>query len=85
MAAGISEELGTREQEELARLLDPPYSARIEEDEPKTMFEDLYDSDEHRFSLGAEIMYGLGYLSVPVSTGLVDYEEYYALSDDESE
>ncbi len=38
MAAGISEELGTREQEELARLLDPPYSARIEEDEPKTMF-----------------------------------------------
>lgn len=85
MAAGISEELGHRERQQLARLLDPDYSARIEDDEPETMFEDLYDSYEHRFSLGAELMYGLGYLSFPVSTGLVDYEEYYALNDEESE
>lgn len=85
IAAGISEELGDRERQQLARFLDPDYSARIEDDEPETMFEDRYDSYEHRFSLGAEIMYGLGYLSFPVSTGLVDYEEYYALSDEESE
>lgn len=85
IAFGVSEELGDRERQQLAHFLDPDYSARIEDDEPETMFEDLYDSYEHRFSLGAEIMYGLKYLSFPVSTGLVDYEEYYALNDDESE
>lgn len=82
---GVSEELGDRERQQLAHFLDPDYSARIEDDDPETMFEDLYDSHEHRFSLGTEIMYGLSYLSFPVSTGLVDYEEYYALNDDESE
>ena len=82
---GVSEELGDRERQQLAHFLDPDYSARIEGAEHETMFEDLYDSYEHRFSLGTEIMYGLSYLSFPVSTGLVDYEEYYALNDDESE
>lgn len=85
IAVGVSEELGDRERQQLAHFLDPDYSARLEDDEPETMFEDLYDSYEHRFSLGAEIMYGLSYLSFPVSTGLVDYEEYYALNDEESE
>lgn len=85
IAAGVSEELGDREREQLAHFLDPDYSARIEDDEPETMFEDLYISYEHHFSLGAEIMFGLRYLSFPVSTGLVDYEEYYALNTEESE
>lgn len=42
-------------------------------------FEDAYVSREHRFSLGREVTTGRAYLAVPVSNGIVDYEEYYAL------
>lgn len=42
--------------------------------------EDAYVSREHHFSLGVELESGRPYLSIPVSNGLVDYEEYYALS-----
>ncbi|GAB2566378.1 hypothetical protein [Leucobacter ruminantium] len=85
IVVGVSEELGDRERQQLAHFLDPDYSARIEDDEPETKFEDIYVSQEHRFSLGAELIFGIGYLSIPVSTGLVDYEEYYALNRDEFE
>lgn len=46
-------------------------------------FEDRYVSVEHRFSLGEETVSGTYFLSFPVSNGLVDYEEYYALDDEE--
>ena len=85
LAVGVSEELDAGRQSQLARFLDPDYSARVEDDEPETQFEDIYVSQEHRFSLGAELIFGIGYLSIPVSTGLVDYEEYYALNRDEFE
>ena len=40
-------------------------------------FVDSYVSREHRFSLGREADSGRYYLSIPVSNGVVDYEEYY--------
>lgn len=43
-------------------------------------FEDSYFSREHRFSLGVETDSARPYLSIPVSNGVVDYEEYYELS-----
>ena len=46
-------------------------------------FEDRYVSVEHRFSLGEETVSGTCFLSFSVSNGLVDYEEYYALDDEE--
>lgn len=46
-------------------------------------FEDRYVSREHRFSLGEETVSGTYFLSFPVSNGLVDYEEFYALNDEE--
>jgi hypothetical protein len=42
-------------------------------------FVDSYVSPEHRFSLGREAGSGRHYLSIPVSNGVVDYEEYYEL------
>lgn len=38
---------------------------------------------EHRYSLGVEEESATPYLSIPVSSSLADYEEYYALSDAE--
>ena len=43
-------------------------------------FQDTSFSREHRYSLGVETASGLHYLSIPVSTGLVDYEERYEIS-----
>ena len=37
---------------------------------------------EHRFSIGIEEDSGKYYLSIPVSNGLVDYEEYYEIDHD---
>ena len=45
-------------------------------------FEDAYTSIEDRYSLGVESTSGRFYTSIPVSNGVVDYEEYYELSDD---
>lgn len=36
-------------------------------------------SREHRFSLGIEEESGRYYVSIPVSNGLADYEEYYEI------
>lgn len=43
-------------------------------------FNDTYFSREERFSVGTEQESGKKYLSIPVSNGLVDYEEYYELT-----
>ncbi|KAA1248568.1 hypothetical protein F0Q45_19890 [Mycobacterium simiae] len=46
-------------------------------------FDDTYFSREDRYSLGVESTSGRYYASIPVSNGLVDYEEYYELSQEE--
>lgn len=42
-------------------------------------FEDVYFSKEDRYSIGIETDSGRYYVSIPVSNGLVDYEEHYAI------
>ena len=42
-------------------------------------FNDIFFSKEHSYSLGTELKSGKHYLSIPVSNGLVDYEEYYEI------
>lgn len=42
-------------------------------------FEDVYFSNEDRYSIGTETDSGRYYVSIPVSNGLVDYEEHYAI------
>lgn len=42
-------------------------------------FEDTFFSLEDRYSLGVESPSGKYYASFPVSSGFVDYEEYYEL------
>ncbi|TDZ76262.1 hypothetical protein [Mycobacteroides salmoniphilum] len=43
-------------------------------------FEDAYFSKVDRYSIGTETDSGRPYVSIPVSNGLVDYEEYYAVN-----
>ncbi len=40
-------------------------------------FQDVLVSREHMFSVGFEQDSGRFYVSIPVSNGMVDYEEYY--------
>ncbi|MGC5704388.1 hypothetical protein J4P02_29715 [Pseudomonas sp. NFXW11] len=42
-------------------------------------FNDLFVSREEMFSMGVEAISGQYYLAFPVSIGVVDYEEYYAI------
>ncbi len=46
---------------------------------------DVFVSREDRYSIGTELDSGRHYVSIPVSNGLVDYEEYYAISPQQSE
>lgn len=46
-------------------------------------FEDTYFSRDDRYSLGIESVSGRYYASIPVSNGIVDYEEYYELTQDQ--
>lgn len=46
-------------------------------------FEDTYFSREDRYSIGVESISGRYYVSIPVSNGIVDYEEYYELTPDQ--
>lgn len=46
-------------------------------------FEKAFVSREDRYSLGVETQSGLHYAAIPVSNQLVDYMEYYKLTDDE--
>ncbi|MDZ3991658.1 hypothetical protein [Pseudomonas sp. Teo4] len=42
-------------------------------------FKDLFVSRQHMFSMGIEEDSGQHFVSFPVSNGMVDYEEYYAV------
>jgi len=42
-------------------------------------FKDVLVNREERFSVGAEQDSGKHYVSIPVSNGVVDYEEYYEI------
>jgi hypothetical protein len=46
-------------------------------------FEDKYFSRDDRYSLGIESTSGRYYASMPVSNGIVDYEEYYEITPDQ--
>jgi hypothetical protein len=46
-------------------------------------FEDTFFSSEDRYSIGVESISGRYYASIPVSNGIVDYEEYYDLTRDQ--
>ncbi|MEM6108585.1 hypothetical protein AAHS21_20475 [Mycobacterium sp. 050272] len=46
-------------------------------------FEDTYFSRDDRYSIGIESVSGRYYASIPVSNGIVDYEEYYELTQDQ--
>jgi len=48
-------------------------------------FNDVLVSREDRYSIGTELDSGSHYVSIPVSNGVVDYEEYYAISPEQSE
>lgn len=43
-------------------------------------FDDTYFSKDDRYSLGVESTSGRNYASIPVSNGIVDYEEYYEIT-----
>jgi hypothetical protein len=46
-------------------------------------FDDTFFSSEDRYSVGVESISGRYYASIPVSNGIVDYEEYYDLTRDQ--
>lgn len=46
-------------------------------------FTDTYFSKEDRYSLGVEALSGQYYASIPVSNGIVDYEEYFEITPDQ--
>jgi hypothetical protein len=46
-------------------------------------FVDSYINRDKRYSLGTETASGRRYVSIPVSNSMVDYEEYYVISEDE--
>jgi hypothetical protein len=46
-------------------------------------FDDTFFSREGRYSIGVESISGRYYASIPVSNGIVDYEEYYELTRDQ--
>ncbi|WP_090681008.1 hypothetical protein [Paraburkholderia phenazinium] len=48
-------------------------------------FEDCFVSAEHRFAIGREIDSGRYYPSIPVSNRLVDYDEYYEITESDTE
>lgn len=45
----------------------------------------MFGSQEDRYSIDAELDAGRLYVSIPVSNGVVDYEEYYAISAEQSD
>ncbi|GHE28348.1 hypothetical protein GCM10007167_07300 [Vulcaniibacterium thermophilum] len=59
----------------MTAILSAPYSP----ERAPVKFRDVLVSREDRFSLGIEETSGRYYLSIPVSNGLVDYEEYYEI------
>lgn len=43
-------------------------------------YDDVFFSGEERYSIGIESKSGKRYVSIPVSNGPLDYEEYYELT-----
>lgn len=50
---------------------------------PKLQFDDMLISQEEQYSLGVERVTGRRYISVSVSQGFADYEEFFEISDEE--
>lgn len=50
---------------------------------PRLQFDDMMISQEEQFSLGVERTTGVHYISVSVAAQVVDYEEYYELTEEE--
>lgn len=48
-------------------------------------YQDNFFSREDRYSIGIETDSGRYYISIPVSNGVLDYEEYYQLDPDQYE
>lgn len=48
-------------------------------------FVDQFFSREGMYSIGQDMDQGGWYLSIPVSSGIVDYEEYYSISQEVAE
>lgn len=46
----------------------------------KKRFDETSYSSEHRFSLGNDMKTGGHYLAIPVSNGVVDYDEQYGIT-----
>lgn len=46
-------------------------------------FEDAFFSREERYSIGIEKESGRYYLSIPVTNHMIDYEEYYEISEND--
>ncbi|AVF37729.1 hypothetical protein KWG64_08190 [Rahnella sp. PD12R] len=46
-------------------------------------FEDVFFSREERYSIGIETETARYYLSIPVTNHMIDYEEYYEISESE--
>jgi len=63
----------------------PPGARTRARPEDDVRFNDVLVSREDRYSIGTELDSGSHYVSIPVSNGVVDYEEYYAISPEQSE
>lgn len=63
--------------------LRPPECAARSKDDVR--FSDVFVSREDRYSIGTELDSGRWYVSIPVSNGMVGYEEYYAISPGQSD
>lgn len=50
---------------------------------PRLQFDDMLISQEEQFSLGIERTTGRRYISVSISQGFADYEEFFEISDEE--
>lgn len=46
-------------------------------------FKDIYVNVSERYAIGIETTSGKYYLSIPVSNGMADYEEYYEITEGE--
>lgn len=55
-------------------------SLRFQVERRHMKFHEVYFSRRNRYSIGIELTSGQNYISIPVSNGIVDYDEYYVLA-----
>ncbi|MCV7178536.1 hypothetical protein CG716_29335 [Mycolicibacterium sphagni] len=65
--------------------MSPLYQKIRRVDVVEDRFEDTYFSREDRYSLGLDLEAGGFYASFPVTIGIIDYEEYYKLTQEQYE